>query len=216
MAHHGVSGLVGKLVTELEVHCNADAYYKIFKHQEDVPKAMPHLYTGGKVISGDATRSGCIKEWNYILEGKALIAVEETTHDDETRTLTHRITGGDLTKDYKKFVKIIEVNPKPNGHGSIVTVSLVYEKMNEGSPTPFNYLQFVHQTIKEYAADKFRTQAKQTYRHTTVTGYFIVEIDGFISLVVLWSGTSNVPKVFFIVTQLVTNLVHDPKSIVVS
>ncbi|KAI3971228.1 hypothetical protein MKX01_021995 [Papaver californicum] len=147
MAHHGVSGLVGKLVTELEVHCDAEKYYKIFKHQEDIPKALPHLYTGARVISGDATRSGCIKEWSYILEGKALTAVEETTHDDEKKTLTHRMIEGDLAKDYKKFVKIVEVNPKPNGHGSIVTVSLVYEKIKESSPTPFDYLQLVHQTI---------------------------------------------------------------------
>ncbi|KAI3949993.1 hypothetical protein MKW92_017105 [Papaver armeniacum] len=147
MAHHGISGLVGKLVTQLEVNCDADKYYKIWKHQEDVPKAIPHLYTGVKVINGEATRSGCTKEWNFIIEGKEVTAVEETTHDDETRTLIHRVIEGDLMNDYKKFHLICETKPKPDGHGSIVTVSLAYEKMSEDTPTPFDHLKFFHQNI---------------------------------------------------------------------
>ncbi|KAI3867298.1 hypothetical protein MKW98_001732 [Papaver atlanticum] len=63
MAPHGVSGLAGKLITELEVSCDADKYYKIYKHAEDVQKAIPHLCIDVKVINGDATRSGCVKEW---------------------------------------------------------------------------------------------------------------------------------------------------------
>ncbi|KAI3932457.1 hypothetical protein MKX01_001778 [Papaver californicum] len=147
MAHHGVSGLVGKLVTELEVNCDADKYYKIWKHHEEVPQAVSHLFTGVKVIQGDGLLSGCIKEWDYIFEGKAMSAKEETTHDDETRTLHHRLFEGELMKDYKKFESIIAVNPKTNGHGCIVTWSIVYEKENEDSPVPFGYLAFFHQNI---------------------------------------------------------------------
>ncbi|KAI3963838.1 hypothetical protein MKW92_033876 [Papaver armeniacum] len=143
--HHSISGLVGKLVTELEVNCDADKYYTIFKHQEDVPKAVPHLYSDVKVINGHAIHSGCIKEWNFILEGKTICAIEETTHNDETRTLHHRIFEGDLMKDYKKFDSIIEVNPKPNGNGCIVTWSIAYEKINEDSPVPFACIPFCHQ-----------------------------------------------------------------------
>ncbi|MCL7030165.1 hypothetical protein MKW94_018168 [Papaver nudicaule] len=257
MAHHGVSGLVGKLVVELEVNCDADKFYKIAKHHEDVPKAVPHFFTAVKVTEGDGLRSGCIREWDYILEGKAMKCKEETTHYDETRTLHHRVFEGDmmkdykkfdgiipytfvhtlgnnhqissmahhgvsglvgklvtelevhcdadkyykiwntklhheevpqavshlftgvkvvqgdgllsgcikewdyifdkdvtspsidgeLMKDYKKFDSIIEVNPKPNGHGCIVTWSIEYEKMNEDSPVLFGYLAFFHQNI---------------------------------------------------------------------
>ncbi|KAI3867299.1 hypothetical protein MKW98_001733 [Papaver atlanticum] len=147
MAGHGVSGLAGKLVVELEVDCDADKFYKIAKHHEDVPKAVPHLFTAVKVTEGDGLVSGCIKEWNFILEGKAMSCKEETTHYDETRTLHHRVFGGDMMKDYKKFDGIIEVNPKPNGHGCIVTWSIVYEKINVDSPVPFDYLAFFHQNI---------------------------------------------------------------------
>ncbi|KAI3838721.1 hypothetical protein MKX03_035560 [Papaver bracteatum] len=146
-AHHGVSGLVGKLVTELEVNCDAEKYYKIWKHHEEVPQAVSHLFTGVKVIQGDGLVSGCIKEWDYVFEGKAMSAKEETTHDDEARTLHHRLFEGELMKDYKKFDSIIQVNPKPNGHGCIVTWSIEYEKMKEDSPVPFGYLAFFHQNI---------------------------------------------------------------------
>ncbi|KAI3971903.1 hypothetical protein MKW92_021632 [Papaver armeniacum] len=149
MACDGVSGLVGKLVTELEVDCDADKYYKIYKRLEDVQNAIPHLCTGIKLIHGDASRSGCIKEWNFILEGKMIRSVEETTYNDETRTLHHRIFEGDLMKDYKKFDSIIEVNPKPNGNGCIVKRSIVYEKINKDSPTPFAYVLFCHQAIED-------------------------------------------------------------------
>ncbi|KAI3955185.1 hypothetical protein MKW92_039581 [Papaver armeniacum] len=149
MAHHGVSGLVGKLATQLEVNCDANEFYKIWKHCEDVPRVVSHLFPAVKVGKGDALVSGCIKEWDYILEGKTMSGTEETTVNDETRTLHHRVFEGDLTKDYKKFDSIIEVNPKPNGHGSIVTWSIEYEKLNEDSPTPFAYLAFFHQNAVE-------------------------------------------------------------------
>ncbi|XP_026442856.1 major latex protein 15-like [Papaver somniferum] len=147
MALHGISGLVGKLVTQLEVNCDADEFYKIWKHHEEVPKAVSHLLPAVKVVKGDGLVSGCIKEWHYILEGKAMSAMEETTHNDETRTLHHQVVEGELMKDYKAIASIIEVNPNPNGHGSIVTWSIEYEKMNEDSPTPFAYLEFFHQNI---------------------------------------------------------------------
>ncbi|KAI3838722.1 hypothetical protein MKX03_035561, partial [Papaver bracteatum] len=67
MDGHGVSGLAGKLVVELEVDCDADKFYKIAKNHEDVPTVVPHLFTAVKVTEGDGLVSGCIKEWNYIL-----------------------------------------------------------------------------------------------------------------------------------------------------
>nr|A0A2U9GHG9.1 RecName: Full=Thebaine synthase 1 [Papaver somniferum]AWQ63979.1 thebaine synthase 1 [Papaver somniferum] len=149
MAPLGVSGLVGKLSTELEVDCDAEKYYNMYKHGEDVQKAVPHLCVDVKVISGDPTRSGCIKEWNVNIDGKTIRSVEETTHNDETKTLRHRVFEGDMMKDFKKFDTIMVVNPKPDGNGCVVTRSIEYEKTNENSPTPFDYLQFGHQAIED-------------------------------------------------------------------
>ncbi|KAI3973755.1 hypothetical protein MKX01_031175 [Papaver californicum] len=147
--HHTISGLVGKLVTELEVNCNADKYYKIFKHHEDVPNAIPHLYTSVKVVEGHGITSGCVKEWGYLLEGKELIVKETTKYTDETRTIHHSAVGGDLMSDYKKFDATLVVNPKPSGHGSIVSWTIDYEKMNEDSPVPIPYLAFFQLVIED-------------------------------------------------------------------
>ncbi|KAI3873174.1 hypothetical protein MKX03_002420 [Papaver bracteatum] len=153
MAHHGVSGLVGKLVTELEVNCDADIYYKTYKKHLEAPnKAVSNVYTGVKVVEGDELRPACLKEWSYVVDGKTMTAKEESTCDDETRTILHHIVEGDVMKDYKKFDEIVVATPKPDGHGSIVCISIMYEKMNEDSPTPFDMLKAVHQSILDLSA----------------------------------------------------------------
>ncbi|KAI3899994.1 hypothetical protein MKW98_000894 [Papaver atlanticum] len=150
MAHqHTISGLVGKLVTGSEVNCNADKYYKFFKHHEEVQKEVPHLYTSVKVIEGHGITSGCIKEWGYVHEGNELIVKEKTTYNDETRTISHLVVGGDLAEAYKKFDATLVVNPKPSGHGSIVSWTVDYEKINEDSPVPIPYLAFFQQVIED-------------------------------------------------------------------
>ncbi|KAI3833115.1 hypothetical protein MKX03_021393 [Papaver bracteatum] len=150
MAHqHTISGLVGKLITESEVNCNADKYYQIFKHHEDLPSAIPHMFTSAKAVEGHGTTSGCVKEWGYILEGKPLTVREKTTYTDETRTITHIGIEGGMMNDYKKFEATLVVKPKANGHGSIVSWILDYEKINEDSPVPFDYLAFFQQTIED-------------------------------------------------------------------
>ncbi|XP_026410154.1 major latex protein 15-like [Papaver somniferum] len=68
--HHTISGLVGKLVTESEVNCSADKYYGIFKQHVDIRKAIPHIFTAVKVTEGHGTTSACVKQWDYIVEGK--------------------------------------------------------------------------------------------------------------------------------------------------
>ncbi|KAI3887454.1 hypothetical protein MKX03_003309 [Papaver bracteatum] len=149
MAHQPtISGLVGKLVTESEVNCDADKYYKIFKHHEEVPTAIPHIYSSVKVIEGHGTTSGCIKQWNYIVDGRHEFVREKTTYNDETRTIHHHDFEGHVAEKYKKFDAILEVKPKTNGHGSIATWTIEYEKINEDSPVPIDYLAFF-QSITE-------------------------------------------------------------------
>ncbi|MCL7040662.1 hypothetical protein MKW94_001438 [Papaver nudicaule] len=153
MARHGVSGLVGKLVTELELNCDADEYYKVYKHHQQVPnKAVSDVFTGVKSLEGDGLSPVHIKEWSYIHEGKTMTAVEESVYDDETRTISHSVVKGDVMKDFKKFDEIVVAKPKPDGHGSIVSISIMYEKVNEDSPTPFDILKTFHQNILNLSA----------------------------------------------------------------
>ncbi|KAI3952494.1 hypothetical protein MKW92_009121 [Papaver armeniacum] len=102
----------------MEVNCNADNYYQIFKQHEDVPKAIPHLFTSMKVLEGNGLTSGCIKEWHYLHEGKALKFKENTTYNDEERTICHTVIGGDLLNDYKKFNATLLVKVTPMDHGT--------------------------------------------------------------------------------------------------
>ncbi|KAI3935374.1 hypothetical protein MKW98_027194 [Papaver atlanticum] len=146
--HHTISGLVGQLVIESEVNCNADSYYKIWKHHEHLPNATPQI-SGVKVTEGNGTTSGCIKQWNYTVEGKIQHILEKTTYNDDTRTICHSHIEGDTMKKYKKFDGILMVKPKANGHGSIVSWTIEYEKINEDSPVPIDYLGLAQSLIED-------------------------------------------------------------------
>ncbi|XP_026459460.1 major latex protein 15-like [Papaver somniferum] len=147
--HHTISGLVGKLVTESEVNCDANEYYKIGKHHEEVPTASPHV-SDVKVIEGHGTTSGRIKQWNItVAAGRNECNVEKTTYNDETRTICHINIDGDIMKKHKKFDVILVVTPKANGLGSIVTWTIEYEKINEGSPVPIYWLGFLQSLIED-------------------------------------------------------------------
>ncbi|KAI3973757.1 hypothetical protein MKX01_031177 [Papaver californicum] len=76
-------------------------------------------------------------------------ALSQTTYNDETRTICHNVLEGDLMNDYKKFVVTIVVNPKADGHGSIVRWTVDYEKTNEDSPVPSAYLAFFQQNNQD-------------------------------------------------------------------
>ncbi|KAI3897468.1 hypothetical protein MKX03_033219 [Papaver bracteatum] len=138
----------GKLVTASEVNYDADKYYEIWKNHEDLPNVTPHI-PSVNVIEGHGTTSGCVKEWNYLLEGKNLHVHEKTIYNDETRTKHHSAIGGDIMKVYKKFVVTLVVNPKANRHGSIVSWTIEYEKLHEDYPFPIDYLQFFQFQIED-------------------------------------------------------------------
>ncbi|XP_026438296.1 major latex protein 15-like [Papaver somniferum] len=147
--HHSISGLVGKLVAESEVNCSADKYYEMFKQHEGIPPAIPHIYTGVNVIEGHGTTSGCIIQWNYIVESKNEFVHTKITYDDETRTIRYDVLEGQAMEKYKNFSAILIAKPKDNGHGSIVSWTIEYENINEDSPVPFHYLGFFQSIIKD-------------------------------------------------------------------
>ncbi|KAI3861257.1 hypothetical protein MKW92_025975 [Papaver armeniacum] len=118
--HHSISGLVGKLVAESEVNCSADKYYEMFKQHEGIPPKSKNEFVHTKI-----------------------------TYDDETRTIRYDVLEGQAMEKYKKFSAILMAKPKDNGHGSIVSWTIEYEKINEDSPVPFHYLGFFQSIIKD-------------------------------------------------------------------
>ncbi|XP_026440671.1 major latex protein 15-like [Papaver somniferum] len=149
MAHpHGISILSGKLTTESHVDCDANSFYQIYKQHVDVPKAIPHIFRYVKVVEGDGTKSGCIKEWGFHCEGKELFAKESTTYTDETRTICHSVIEGDLMNVYKRFNGTLMVKVKPIGYGSIVSWTVDYELINKDSPVPFDYVTMFSRVIE--------------------------------------------------------------------
>ncbi|KAI3899988.1 hypothetical protein MKW98_000888 [Papaver atlanticum] len=86
---------------------------------------------------------------NRLIFGKPLSCKERTTYDDEARKIHHSTVEGVLLDDYKKFDATLVVNPKADGHGSIVSWVVEYEKINEDSPVPMAYLAYFHNIIED-------------------------------------------------------------------
>ncbi|KAI3847511.1 hypothetical protein MKW92_001453 [Papaver armeniacum] len=143
MAHsYANSILAGKLTTESHVDCDAYWFYKVYKEHVDVPKAIPHIFRYVKVVDGDGTTSGCVKEWGYHC------VKESTTYNDEARTICHSVIEGDLMNVYKRFNGTLMVKVRPIGYGSIVSWTVDYELINKDSPVPFQYVTLFSRVIE--------------------------------------------------------------------
>ena len=60
--------------------------------------------------------------------------------DDENRVVIHNGLEGDVFKEYKSFKPVYRIFPNPKGKGSLVNLSIEYEKLHEGVPPPDIYV----------------------------------------------------------------------------
>ncbi|XP_026387405.1 major latex protein 146-like [Papaver somniferum] len=147
--------LKGTLSFKTEVHCSADKYYSMYKHEvTELPKIMPFVYGDIQVIEGDGVSVGSVKQWNYVLEGKPHCVKEKVTEmDDEKRRITHDLFEGEVMNVYKKFAVTLHVKPKKGDiEGNVVKWSVEYEKLNEDSPTPLSYLDVLDKITRDLNA----------------------------------------------------------------
>ncbi|MCL7024364.1 hypothetical protein MKW94_001659 [Papaver nudicaule] len=123
----------------------------MFTHDvEGLPEVLPRIISGTKVIEGNWVSTGCVKEWNYIIDGKPLSVKEKTTLvDDTTRTIVHSVFDGEIIEVYKKLDATLCVTPNATGHGCLVHWTIEYEKVNEDCPTPIAYLDLVDKMTKD-------------------------------------------------------------------
>ncbi|XP_041009777.1 MLP-like protein 28 [Juglans microcarpa x Juglans regia] len=130
--------LKGKLETEIEIKSAADKYYNIFRSTtHHFPKATPNIIQAVEVHEGDWETHGSIKFWNYTIEGNAEVFKEKVELDDANRAVTLVGIEGDVMNYFKSFKGTYQVTPK--GNGSLVKLTLEYEKLTEEVPAPIKY-----------------------------------------------------------------------------
>jgi hypothetical protein len=75
------------------------------------------------------------------IDGEAKVAKQKIVAIDDTKkSITFKVIEGDLLKEYKNFEIVVQATPK--GEGSLVHLTMEYEKLKDDIPEPNTLLQF--------------------------------------------------------------------------
>ncbi|CAL1386241.1 unnamed protein product [Linum trigynum] len=145
----------GKLQSEMEVKASADKVYHVLrKTSHHIPNHTSKNIHGVEVHEGDWETSGSIKNWKYTIDGKPEVLKEKMLFDDEKKLVTLIGLEGDAMKLYKVYTAKFEIKPKDvagggSGNGSIVSITVEYEKLNPSCPPPYKYLDFLESAFQD-------------------------------------------------------------------
>ncbi|EOA38864.1 hypothetical protein CARUB_v10011229mg, partial [Capsella rubella] len=96
-------------------------------------------------INDRLTWSGIV----YLYEdGKPEFFKEKREIDDEKMTLTLRGLEGQAVERYKVYDVIYQFIPKSK-EGCVCKITLIWEKRNENTPEPVNYMKFVKSLVAD-------------------------------------------------------------------
>ncbi|KAJ8751504.1 hypothetical protein K2173_016732 [Erythroxylum novogranatense] len=155
--------LLGKLEADVEIKAPAGKFHDVFScRPHHVNTMCPDKVHGVDHHEGDWGKEGTVMTWNYTHDGLKKTAKEIVEAiDDTNNSTTFRVIDGDLMKEHKDFRFIVQATPKPNGEGSVVHWTLVYEKLNPWTPDPVTLLEFVIHCTEDIDAYLAQTQAQK-------------------------------------------------------
>ncbi|KAM5567000.1 MLP-like protein 31 [Rosa sericea] len=135
---------IAKMQVEAEIKASAEKFYEIFRSKGYLlPKICPDMIKDLRVLEGDWGTVGSVKQWTYVAAGNSEIAKETVeAMDEKAKSITFKTVDGSLLKVYKNMKATVQVTAKAGGCSS-VKWSIEYEKLNEDSPPPNKYLDFV-------------------------------------------------------------------------
>ncbi|KAM7251903.1 hypothetical protein ACFE04_023786 [Oxalis oulophora] len=146
-----MANISGSMAADIEMNHSAEKVWVVIMDAYLIfPKVYPDQYLSIKILEGTGKSPGSIRLITYG-EGSPLVKISEEkidTVDNETRTVTYSIIGGDLLKYYKTFNGKIVVEPKGEA-GSLVKWSCTYEKAHEEVPDPTIIKDFAVRNISE-------------------------------------------------------------------
>ncbi|KAI3834962.1 hypothetical protein MKX03_025303 [Papaver bracteatum] len=112
----GMTQIVGAQI-ETELKCSADKFYNLYRHNvTQMSIIFPDYFKSIKIVEGDGISLDSIRLWQYVVPevfSKALVLKEMLKSvDDENRSITFSVLGGDLMIQYTSFDITITVTPK--------------------------------------------------------------------------------------------------------
>ncbi|ONI31737.1 hypothetical protein PRUPE_1G327400 [Prunus persica] len=143
--------LKGKVETEIEIKAPAEKFYNIFNSRaHHVPNISPGSIQGVQVHEGDWKTHGSIKSWNYTVGDEVGVFKEKVEYNDENKSITLNGVEGDVFKYFKSFKPVYQFTQKDEG--SIATLSIAYEKLNDNVAAPDKYVGLMVNIVKDLDA----------------------------------------------------------------
>ncbi|KAK8529193.1 hypothetical protein V6N13_102130 [Hibiscus sabdariffa] len=148
--HHTItstksSALTGKLEADVEIKASPEQFHDMITNKpHHLNRTCDDKIQGCDLHEGEWGKVGTIINWSYVLDGKAKQAKEVIEAVDPNKKLIiFRVIEGDLMEEYKSFLLSIQVSSKSEGSGSVVHLTLEYEKLHQGINHPQTMLQFM-------------------------------------------------------------------------
>ncbi|XP_062146193.1 MLP-like protein 31 [Alnus glutinosa] len=144
--------LFGKVEGDVEIKAPAEKFHEIFSGRpHHISNVTPEKIQGCALHEGDWGVEGSVIYWNYVHDGEAKAAKEKIVAiDDTNKSITFKVIEGDLLKEYKDFVIVVQATPK--GEGNLVHWTMEYEKLKDDIPEPNSLLQFLIDVSKDIDA----------------------------------------------------------------
>ncbi|OIW14390.1 hypothetical protein TanjilG_15744 [Lupinus angustifolius] len=146
--------LKGKLSTEIPIKAPASKWFHLFAtklyHVQNLAERLHHT----KLHEGeDWHHKDTIKQWTYEIDGKVLTCKEKIEAvDEENKTITYILFGGDISPHYKVFKFIFHVIEKEDG-SAYVNWTLEYEKIDHSVEHPYGYVEYLTKSSEDVDAN---------------------------------------------------------------
>ncbi|KAI3453135.1 hypothetical protein Pfo_009798 [Paulownia fortunei] len=131
-----------KLELQTQITSPPDIFFDIYKNKTYLmPSISPDKLQSIQVLEGDGKSVGSVRLWTYVM-GVPVIAKDKIVAvDEENKSITFELIGGEVTKCFKSFKATLEATAKADMN--IVKWVLEYEKASEDVPSPHSHLEFL-------------------------------------------------------------------------
>ncbi|KAK7313868.1 hypothetical protein VNO77_39070 [Canavalia gladiata] len=141
--------LGGKISTEIGVHSTAAKWFKLFATQLHDVQHLTDRVHGTKLHHGeDWHHNETIKHWTYTIDGKVTKCHESIESiDEQNKTITYKLFGEDIDKQFKVFKLIFKASEK--NQGALVTWTIEYERISDDVEPPYGYIEYFHKCTSD-------------------------------------------------------------------
>ncbi|XP_028752527.1 MLP-like protein 28 [Neltuma alba] len=140
--------LLGKVEVDVHIDASADKFHELFTSK---PHHIPNISPANiqhAVADANWGKLGSLITWHYVHEGKNCVAKEKIHAVDASKNLiTFRVVEGDILKDFKSMDITLQATPKDKG--SLVHVTMEYEKLKGHIPDPHTLTKFATDVVRD-------------------------------------------------------------------